>query len=161
MVGNILVAYFSVGQETEKVARMVAGVEHADLFEIVPEAPYKAEDMEWLSRTSRVTAEQKDYFCRPRMAAPLVGAEKYDTVFFGFPIWMFDVPKIVYTFLESFSLRGKTLVPFATSGGSGRMETDRRLKEYFRDKPVRLLPLSELNGMSRQEIFNWHKKLGV
>ena len=72
---------------------------------------------------------------------------------------MFDAPKIIYTFLESFSLQGKTLVPFATSGGSGRRETEKKLQEYFRDKPVKLLPLSELNGMSRQDVFDWHKKL--
>ena len=70
---------------------------------------------------------------------------------------MFDAPKIVYTFLESISLQGRTLVPFATSGGSGRRETDKKLQEYFRDKPVKLLPLSELNGMSRQDAFDWPK----
>ena len=146
-MGKALVAYFSVGQETAKVAKMVAGVEHADLFEIVPSVPYKPGDMEWLSKTSRVTIEQKDYFCRPKMAVPLANAGD------------FDAPKIIYTFLESFSLQGKTLVPFATSGGSGRRETEKKLQEYFRDKPVKLLPLFELNGMSRQDVFDWHKKL--
>lgn len=158
-MGKSLVAYFSVGQETAKVAKMVAGVEHADMFEIVPAVPYKPRDMEWLSKTSRVTVEQKDYFCRPKMAAPLANADAYDTIFIGFPIWMFDAPKIVYTFLESINLNGRTLVPFATSGGSGRRETNNKLKEYFRDKPVKLLPLYELNGMSRQDVFDWHKRL--
>ena len=60
IMGKVLVAYFSVGQETAKTAKMVAGVEHADLFEIVPAVPYKPGDMEWLSKTSRVTVEQKD-----------------------------------------------------------------------------------------------------
>ena len=146
-MGKALVAYFSVGQETAKVAKMVAGVEHADLFEIVPSVPYKPGDMEWLSKTSRVTIEQKDYFCRPKMAVPLANAGDYDTIFFGFPIWMFDAPKIIYTFLESFSLQGKTLVPFATSGGSGRRETEKKNRQecIFINKS-RLIPREVTTG---------------
>ena len=152
-MGKALVAYFSVGQETAKVAKMVAGVEHADLFEIVPSVPYKPGDMEWLSKTSRVTVEQKDYFCRPKMAVPLANAGEYDTIFLGFPIWMFDAPKIVYTFLESISLQGRTLVPFATSGGSGMGRTVDELRKLCPNADWKAGKL--VNGVSDQALAAW------
>ena len=154
-----LVAYFSASGTTKEAAERLAKAAGADLFEIRPAIPYTSADLNWMDKKSRSSVEMNDPDSRPEIAETMPNMADYDTVFIGFPIWWYVAPHIIHTFLESYDFSGKTLVPFATSGGSGRRETEKKLQEYFRDKPVKLLPLSELNGMSRQDVFDWHKKL--
>ena len=116
---KILVAYFSASGETAKLAKTIAGVVDGDLFEIVPEVPYTAADLDWMDKGSRSTAEMNDDNSRPAIASKLADMVQYDTVFVGFPIWWYQAPRIIETFLESYDFAGKTVIPFATSGGSG------------------------------------------
>ena len=99
----------------------------ADLYEICPAEPYTAADLNWMDQKSRSTLEMNDPACRPAIAAPAADLDQYDTVFVGFPIWWYVAPTIVNTFLESCDLTGKTVVPFATSGGSGMGGTNKAL----------------------------------
>ena len=154
-----LVAYFSASGTTKEAAERLAKAAGADLFEIKPTIPYTSADLNWMDKKSRSSVEMNDPDSRPEIAETMPNMADYNTVFIGFPIWWYVAPHIIHTFLESYDFSGKTLVPFATSGGSGRRETNNKLKEYFRDKPVKLLPLYELNGMSRQDVFDWHKRL--
>lgn len=112
-----LVAYFSASGSTRKVAQRLAKVAGTDLFEIVPEQPYTAADLDWTDRNSRSTRE-RDPKCRPAVALTCENMADYDTVYVGFPIWWYVAPAIINTFLEAYDLTGKHVVPFATSGGS-------------------------------------------
>lgn len=120
-----LVAYFSASGVTARAARELARAEGADLFEIVPEEPYTAADLDWRDRRSRSSLEERDRTIRPAVAGRVDDMGAYDTVYVGFPIWWGHEPAIVDTFLESYDLSGKTVAPFATSGGSGAGGADR------------------------------------
>ena len=121
---KILVAYFSASGETKKLAKTIAGVTGGDLFEIAPQVPYTAADLDWMDAGSRSTVEMKDKKSRPAMAGQVQDMGQYETVFVGFPIWWYQAPRIIETFLESYDFAGKTVLPFATSGGSGMGKTD-------------------------------------
>lgn len=122
-----LVAYFSATGTTRRVAHALAKAAGADLFEITPEIPYSAADLDWNDRTSRSSMEMADASSRPGIAGHVEDIDAYDTVFIGFPIWWYVAPTIVNTFLEQYDLSGKTVIPFATSGGSGMGSTNARL----------------------------------
>lgn len=124
---KILVAYFSASGQTAKLAKILAGVTGGDLFEIAPETAYTAADLDWMDKKSRSTIEMKDPKSRPAIAGKVADMAQYDTVFVGFPIWWYQAPRIIETFLESYDFSGKTVIPFATSGGSGMGKTNEKL----------------------------------
>ena len=127
-MSKTLVAYFSASGVTAKLARTLAAVTGADLFEIKPVTPYTSKDLDWMDKKSRSTIEMQDKTSRPEMAEKLASCAQYDTVFVGFPIWWYEAPHIIETFLESCDLTGKTVVPFGTSGGSSMGKTADILK---------------------------------
>lgn len=118
-----LVAYFSASGVTKEAAKRVAEAAGADLFEIKPAQPYTHADLDWTDKKSRSTIEMNDKTARPAIAEKLPNMEDYGVVFVGFPIWWYIAPRIIETFLESYDFAGKTVVPFATSGGSGMGRT--------------------------------------
>ena len=116
---NALVAYFSASGTTAKAAKVLAKAADADLYEIKPAIPYTRADLNWMDKGSRSSVEMSDMHSRPALAdtdAPIAG---HDVIFLGFPIWWYVAPTIVNTFLESYDFTGKTIILFATSGGSG------------------------------------------
>jgi flavodoxin len=123
-----LVAYFSASGVTEKVAKELARTAGADLFEIKPDPPYTAEDLDWRNKQSRSTLEMADPDCRPAIVGGVEDMGAYDTVFVGFPIWWGREPRVVDTFLDSADFTGKKIVPFCTSGGSGIGKTAERIR---------------------------------
>lgn len=118
-----LVACFSVSGTTMDVASRLARVTDSNLFAIVPANPYTSADLNWRDKQSRSTLEAADPSCRPAITSRVEHIEDYDTIFLGFPIWWYVAQAIVSTFLESYDLTGKTIVLFATSGGSGMGKT--------------------------------------
>ena len=122
-----LVAYFSASGVTASLAKNLAAAIGADLFEIEPVIRYGKADLDWTNKKSRSSVEMNDKSSRPAVAKKLGNMSEYDEVFVGFPIWWYIAPTIVNTFLEGYDLAGKTIIPFATSGGSGMGET----KEYL------------------------------
>lgn len=126
---NILVAYFSASGVTERAAREIAAATGGDLYEIAPAVPYSERDLDWTDKKSRSTVEMQDDANRPAIKGAAADIGKYDTVFIGFPVWWYVEPRIVDTFLESYDFSGKTLIPFATSGGSGIAGAEERMKE--------------------------------
>ena len=126
-MSNKLVAYFSASGVTKAAAQRLAKATGADIFEIRPAVLYTRADLDWTDKHSRSSAEMNDPSSRPAMAEPLPHPEKYDTVFLGFPIWWYVAPHIINTFLESCDFSGKTVIPFATSGGSGLGKTAKAL----------------------------------
>ena len=122
-----LVAYFSASGITAKVAENLAEAIGADIFEIQPEVPYTKADLNWMDKKSRSTMEMSDSTSRPGIAVKRDNMDEYDTIFVGFPIWWYIAPTIINTFLESYDLKGKTIIPFATSGGSDMGKTNEKL----------------------------------
>ena len=124
-----LVAYFSATGTTEKLAERVASVLKADIFEIKPKEPYTRDDLNWNNQNSRSSKEMNNRSFRPEIKEKIANIEDYDTIYVGFPIWWYIAPTIINTFLESYDLTGKTIIPFATSGGSGMGNTNKELKD--------------------------------
>lgn len=122
-----LVAYFSASGVTASLAKNLAAAIGADLFEIEPVIRYGKADLDWTNKNSRSSVEMNDKLSRPAVAKKLGNMSEYDEVFVGFPIWWYIAPTIVNTFLEGYDLAGKTIIPFATSGGSGMGETNEYL----------------------------------
>ena len=131
-----LVAYFSASGSTAQLAKTIAEVTGGDLFEIKPEQPYTSADLNWNEKKSRSSIEMSDPNSRPAIATTVKNMDEYDTVFVGFPIWWYVAPTIINTFLESYDFSGKTVIPFATSGGSGMGKTDSVLKKCCSDKTI-------------------------
>lgn len=122
-----LVAYFSASGVTAKVAEKLSEAIGADLYAIEPEVPYTKADLDWMDKKSRRTIEMNNPASRPAIAGKRDNMNDYDTVFVGFPIWWYVAPTIINTFLESYDLTGKTIIPFATSGGSDMGKTNEKL----------------------------------
>ena len=129
-MSKILVAYFSASGVTAGAAREIAQAVGADQYEICPVERYTDADLNWMDKKSRSSVEMNDPACRPAIGTPVENMEQYDTVFVGFPIWWYVDPRIVDTFLESYDFSGKTLIPFATSGGSGIGNAEKSLQAH-------------------------------
>lgn len=119
MSAKTLVAYFSASGVTAGVAKTIADELNADLFEIRPTELYTDADLNWMDKKSRSSVEMADPASRPAIEGSVADMDSYDTVLIGFPVWWYVEPRIIDTFLESYSFAGKTLIPFATSGGTG------------------------------------------
>ncbi|MBE8949128.1 MAG: NAD(P)H-dependent oxidoreductase [Quinella sp. 3Q1] len=128
-----LVAYFSASGSTRKLANTLAEAAGADIYEIKPATPYTGKDLNWNNSQSRSSVEMADINSRPALADTDAKIAAYDTIFLGFPIWWYVAPHIINSFLESYDFSGKTIVLFATSGGSGFGETLNQLKPSCAD----------------------------
>ncbi len=159
-MGKILVAYFSASGVTKRAAERLAAASGADLFEIKPVEPYTDADLDWTDKKSRSTLEMKDSSSRPEIATKCANTSDYDTVFVGFPVWWYVEPRIVDTFLESYDFSGKTVIPFATSGGSGLGKTADNFRKIL-GKTVTVKEGKVLNRASETEIKTWLKTLGL
>ena len=126
-----LVAYFSASGVTKKVAERLNEVVQGNLFEIVPEQPYTSADLNWTNSKSRSSVEMNDKSFRPAVKEKISDMGEYDIIYLGFPIWWYVEPRIVDTFLDGVALEGKTVIPFATSGGSGVENAAAHLKELY------------------------------
>lgn len=122
-----LVAYFSASGVTAKVAEILSEAIGADLYAIESEVPYTKADLDWMDKKSRSTIEMNNPASRPAITGKRDNMNDYDTVFVGFPIWWYVAPTIINTFLESYDLTDKTIIPFATSGGSDMGKTNEKL----------------------------------
>lgn len=123
-----LVAYFSATGKTKAMAEKLAVEMGADLFEIAPEIPYSAADLNWMDKKARSTVEMKDKSFRPKMNGKVIDISKHDEIYVGFPIWWYVAPTIINSFLESYDFSGKKIKLFATSGGSGFGNTVKELQ---------------------------------
>ena len=127
-MAKTLVAYFSATGRTAKAAELLADTLGADIHEIQPRIPYTRADLNWLNKKSRSSVEMNNKAIRPEISESNVKIEEYQVIFLGFPIWWYVAPTIVNSFLEGYDFSGKTLVLFATSGGSGFGNTEKELK---------------------------------
>lgn len=128
-MSKVLVTYFSASGVTKKMAEKLSEAVGADIFEIKPEVPYTDADLNWQDSKSRSTVEMKNRSSRPAIAEKLENMNQYDVVFVGFPVWWYREPSIIDTFMEQYDFAGKTVVPFATSGGSPVGDSAKNMQE--------------------------------
>lgn len=125
-----VVAYFSSTGTTEAVAKLLAKKKKAVLYVIEPAKKYTAADLDWHNKQSRSSVEMNDKNARPALKSKKSLAE-YDIIYLGYPIWWGVTPRIINTFIEQAKLDGKTVIPFATSGGSGIEQSVSELKAAY------------------------------
>lgn len=148
-----LVAYFSASGVTRGVAKQLAEVTGADLHEIKPAQPYTDADLDWRDKQSRSSIEMQDKNSRPAITDKLQNMQDYDVVYVGFPIWWYTCPTIINTFMEAYDFQGKTVIPFATSGGSSIKKANADLKAAYPHLNWKEGKL--LNRVSKDDLKKW------
>lgn len=159
-MSKILVAYFSASGVTKNAAEKLAQAANANLFEIKPVRPYTDADLDWTDKKSRSTIEMNDLSSRPEIAEKCEKMGSYDVVFVGFPIWWYVEPRIIDTFLDSYDFSGKTVIPFATSGGSGLGKTAENFKKLLGENVI-VKDGKMLTRASKNDVSGWVKSLGL
>lgn len=157
MESKTLVAYFSASGVTAKAASSLAAAIGADLYEIKPAVPYTNKDLNWQDKHSRSSLEMNDPSARPKLADRKFSPAAYDRLFLGFPIWWYTAPRIIQTFLESFDFTGKTIILFATSGGSSLGRTANELAPSCPGAVIRDGQILR-RGTSQEELKRWAAK---
>ena len=130
---KVLVAYFSASGVTKGVAQQLADVTGGTLHEIKPAVAYTDADLDWHNKQSRSSMEMQDKSSRPAITDKLTNMQDYDIIYVGFPIWWYTCPTIINTFMEAYDFKGKTVIPFATSGGSSIKKACEELKAAYPD----------------------------
>ncbi len=153
---KVLVAYFSASGTTKGVAQQLAEVAGADLHEIKPAQHYTDADLDWRNKKSRSSVEMQDRKSRPAITDKLTNLQDYDVIYVGFPIWWNTCPTIINTFMEAYDFQGKTVIPFATSGGSSIKKACEDLKAAYPD--VKWKEGKLLNRTSKKDLEDWVKK---
>lgn len=155
-----LVAYFSATGTTRRAAEALAGAVGAPLWEIRPAVPYTRADLNWMDKGSRSSREMGDRRSRPALAAGTVDLADCDVVFLGFPIWWYVAPTIVNSFLEQYNWAGKTIVLFATSGGSGLDKVADSLRDSAPGARIREGRMLN-GGLNPAGLKDWAESLGL
>ncbi len=156
-----LVVYFSATGNTEKVATRISEVTGGKLSKIVPAQPYTDGDLNYSNKQSRSTTEQNDPKVRPGISNKIDNWGNYDTVFVGFPIWWYEEPRIMDTFMESYDFSGKTVIPFCTSGGSDIENAEVNLKALSKGQGKWLKGRQMSSSISEKDVSDWLKSLGL
>jgi Flavodoxins len=154
---KILVAYFSWGGTTQRMAQQIQQATGADLFRIEPVVPYPTE----YTPCTQVAREEKDSNARPAIKNSVSGWDNYDVVFIGCPVWWWTTPMIIHTFCESYNFKDKTVIPFCTYAATYRDET---LAEIVNSTPdaAHLQGLGLTSGQINQSAINsWLKNIKV
>ncbi|MDE6758734.1 MAG: aldo/keto reductase [Clostridia bacterium] len=156
---NILIAYFSCTNTTQAIAQHIQAKTKGTLYEIVPQTPYTAEDLQYYTG-GRADREQADATARPKISGGVENIEKYDVIFLGYPIWHGQAPRIISTFLESYDFSGKKIIPFCTSHSSGIGSSDTNLHS--------LAPTADwvsgrrfASGTTQSAIADWIKSIDI
>ena len=154
--GKVLVAYFSATGNTERVAHLVAEATGGTLHKITPKVPYTSNDLDWHDENSRSSVEMNNVKARPAIVNNLPGnAAGYDVIYLGYPIWWNQAPRVINTFLETYNFSGKTVIPFATSGGSSISNSINELQKTYPE--IMWSSGKLLNHATSEDIQTWIK----
>ena len=157
---RMLVVYFSATGNTESMAETIANVTGADIYEIVPEDPYTSEDLNYSDDNCRANQEMNDESARPAIAGEIENIDEYDTIFLGYPIWWGTMPRIINTFLDTYDLSGKTIMPFCTSGGSSVSTSVTDIRNICEDSVV-MDGLRGTSSIDKTSIEEWLEDSGI
>ena len=158
---DILTIYFSCTNTTEKIANYIQLETNSDIYEIIPEVPYTAEDISYTIPDTRANIEQNDPTARPAISGSIPNFEQYDTVFIGYPIWWGQEPRIIDTFMESYDFSGKTVIPFSTSSSSGIGTSETNLHNLGSDKIDWLAGRRFSASAKQSDVADWIKSLNI
>ena len=160
--GKTLVVYYSATGNTEGVAKTIADVTGADLFEIEPKEPYTDEDLDWTDRNSRVSKEHDDESLRDveLVSTTVDNWDSYDTVYIGYPIWWAIAAWPVDNFVKDNDFTGKTVIPFCTAASSGIGESGELLEEMAGNGDWKEGERFH-GGASESDIRSWIENLGI
>lgn len=158
---DVLVAYFSATGNTKAVAEQIADVTGGELYGIEPAEPYTSEDLDYNNDDCRANLEMNDDAARPEIAGAIENIEQYDTIYIGYPIWWGNAPRIMNTFVETYDLSGKTVVPFCTSGGSGISTSVDTLQELAGEGITWMEGQRFDRDVSEDEISQWIDEMGL
>lgn len=150
---KVLVAYFSATGVTKGVAQQLSEVTGGTLHEIRPEQLYTDADLDWRDKQSRSSVEMQDKKSRPAIIGKIQNMQDYSVVYVGFPIWWYTCPTIVNTFMEAYDFQGKTVIPFATSGGSSIKKACEDLKAAYPN--INWKEGKLLNRASKDDLKKW------
>ncbi len=159
-MSNILVAYFSATGATAKVAKDVAEITKADIYDIEPKVRYNKADLDWTNEGSRSVKEMKDAFARPELADKDAPVASHDIILLGFPIWFYKAPAIIKSFLEAYDFSKKKIILFATSGGSALGDSISELKACV-SKDAVMVNGRTMNGKTREALIEWVEEIGL
>lgn len=160
---EILVVYFSATGNTESVAEYIAEAAGGTLWEIVPEVPYTAADLNYSDSACRANREQNDPDARPAIANEIDCFADYERILIGHPIWWGDAPRIIQTFLESYSFEEKTVYTFSTSGSSSGNGAYNGLRSEYPDINFAgnlHLTSSQLSS-AQARVAEWLSEIGI
>lgn len=157
---KVLIAYFSATNNTENIANHLNEILDADLYEIVPEQPYTADDLNYNDSSSRSSQEMNDPDSRPVISGSVENMEQYDVIFLGYPIWWGEAPRIINTFLESYDLSGKTIAPFCTSASSPMGSSATKLQDLT-DSATWLEGRRFSGGATVSDVQSWVDSLNL
>lgn len=146
---NVLVTYFSYSGTTRGVAETLSNQIGADLFEIAPKEDYSS-----LYPQSNMEIRRGK---RPELSSEVENMEEYDIIFIGYPVWFHATPAPINSFLESYDLTGKLIIPFCTSGGSDIDET----MPTFLDSCEGLAVYGERRISGSSQIGSWLAELDL
>ena len=158
---NALVVFFSASGVTAKVAQKLADALGTQAYEIKPQKPYTSADLDWRDKLSRSSVEMNDESCRPAIEAMELPLADAGTVFVGFPVWWYREPSVIDTFLDTFDLKGKTIVPFATSGSSSIGDSGKHMQSVVGKGATVLEGKRFAAGVSENELAKWAKTLDI
>ena len=153
---KILVAYFSCTGTTEKAADAIAKTVGGKLYQITPATAYTSADLDWNNKSSRSSIEMTTENSRPELGGEALNLKDYDVIFLGYPIWWNLCPRPVNTFLEKYDFSGKTVISFATSGGSSIANSVKQLKKLY---PKIVWGESQLLNGSGKEAGEWARQV--
>ena len=157
---KVLIACFSFTGTTRSTATTLAGLTDGTLYLIEPETPYGSENSNYYDESTRAYQEQYGpASARPGIKNTLKEADGYDIVLLGFPIWYGKAPRVVFSFLDTYSFKGKTVIPFITSGSTGISSAASELKSGYPD--ISWKSGDRLNGKSSEELKSWLGSLGI
>lgn len=154
---KVLVTYFSATGTTARAAEKLASVTGGELYAITPAKPYTSADLNWNNKQSRSSVEMHDEKARPELGGKKLDVVGYDIIFIGYPIWWDLAPRVVNTFIEKYDLKGKTVIPFATSGGSSIANSAAVLKKSY--PALNWKERQLLNRADENTIRKWIDKL--
>ena len=152
-----IICYFSASGTTAKAAQRIADITGFPVYEIVPESVYTEADLDWRDSLSRSSVEMRDFSIRPALKDSVTDLSEYSVVFIGYPNWWNTHPTIINTFIESNDLKGKTIVPFMTSGGSNIINSEQKLREQYPDLTFAKGLL--MNDVTDKDIEKWVKEV--
>lgn len=153
---KVLVVYFSATGTTRSAAKKIKKATNGKLYQIKAATPYTSADLDYSNDNCRANAEQQDESTRPEIEGKVKNIRQYDVIFVGFPIWWGKEPMIIRTFLESYNLKGKTIVPFCTSGGSGISGSVKGIKAAA--EGAKVVTGKDLTDTSYKSVEKWAKK---